>query len=374
MVRAAFLLLLLLNLSAHSLTIKQITRVPAASMTRARLDAAIAAGELLVIEGGARGWRALDEWSLSWFEARFPNASIEFRHDGSTGPEALRASAGLQLGNHRAATRAYGRPWYAGWGNQDAAVGARDFAPFLAPTPAWFPAAFAAQGFRTEWLYFGSFGSGAAMHIDPQCHPKWSAHISGVKRWRLRERWRRALRRGADGAFDDAAEDGDEDDEDGEEGADAVEWRADVVQGDIVLFYPQFHHATDVLSRNGSLSYTNYFVSPRDTPFIRELIRAGRRDASFRATYGKCYRAGATLDGMGRTCALCAETQRGFAMRPELCDRPNGVKMCADLAAGRIVEDELPWDETEGRAPAREKPRGEPMRMTFSAPQEAPNY
>lgn len=345
----------LLATVASAFIVKDIPRVPAASMTRERLASAIAHGEMLVIEGGGAGWRAVDEWTLDWFSARFPSAPVDFRHEDAKSPAAVRVSRELQLGSHRDITRAYGKPWYAGWGNQVEADSLAYLQPFLAPTPPWFPAAYAAQGFRTEWLYFGSYRSGAALHTDPQCHPKWSVHISGVKRWRVREYWRRALHADFDADDDDAV------------GDDAViEWRADVVAGDIVLFFPQFHHATDVLSKNGSLSYTNYFVSPRDSPFIRDFIRAAGRDPRLAGMYGKCYREGATLEGMAHMCGVCAQTRHGDSARPELCDRTHGVKLCSDLAAGHIIEDETPWDQFEGKGPQKERPRGTPMRMTFS--------
>ena len=345
--------LLLLPFASCVIIQREITRIPAARMTRARLTAAIEHGELLVVEGGGLGWRALDEWSLDWFAAKYPNASLDFRHEDAKSPAAMLVGADLQLGSHRELTRAYGKPWYAGWGNQVEADSVEHFQPYLSPTPSWFPEAYASQGFRTEWLYFGSHRSGAGMHTDPQCHPKWSLHVSGAKRWRIREYWRQALR---------GVEEGGE-----EEGGDVVEWRADVARGDIVLFYPQSHHATEVLSKEGSLSYTNYFVSPRDSPFVRDFIRAAQRDARLAGAYGKCYREGATLEGMTQMCAMCEQTERGDPARLEICDRPQGARVCQDLRQGRIVEMETAWDAHRGKGPKWAKPEGvRAARMTFS--------
>ena len=334
-------------------------------MTRERLARAIAHGELLVIEGGGQGWRALDEWTLDWFAAKYPNASLDFRHEEAKTPAAIRASHDLQLGSYRDITRAYARPWYAGWGNQVEADSLAHFQPFLTPQPSWFPETYAAQGFRTEWLYFGSARSGAAMHTDPQCHPKWSLHVSGVKRWRIREYWRQALRGEEETEEEEEEEEEEEDEAYGDDSV--IEWTTTSVRGDILLFYPQSHHATEVLSKDGSLSYTNYFVSPRDSPFIRDFIRAAKRDGRLAAAYGKCYREGATLEGMAEMCAGCARTRRGDPARLEICDRPEGAKVCEDLRLGHIAELETPWDARMGKGPKWVKPQGmQATRMTFS--------
>jgi hypothetical protein len=331
---------------------REIARVPAAEMTRARLLSALRAGELLLIEGGISSWRALEVWSLAWFEERFPNAPVEFRDEGSQLPETIALSENLTLGTYRARAGARGTPWYVGWGNQDANVSATHFAPYMG-VPPFFPASFSTQGFRTEWLYFGSHGSGVPFHTDPQCHPKFSAHISGDTRWLLREEWRRPL-----GPAGDAAAD--------------VEWVATVRRGDVLIFFPQFHHSTLVLSEEGSLAYTGYIISPRDTPFIQDLIAASRASPPFAAAYRKCHAEGATLESMGKTCADCRGLPAGHPLRPALCDREQGRRMCADLAGGRIEEAETPWDESRGRR-KRRKRSGERQSVSFSLPVEGPN-
>jgi len=330
---------------------RAVARVPAAAMTRARLLSALKAGELLLIEGGASSWPALGVWSLPWFEERFPNASVEFRDEGSQQPATIALSAGLTLSTYRERAGARNAPWYVGWGNQDANASAAHFAPYM-EVPPFFPRSFSAQGFRTEWLYFGSRGSGVPFHTDPQCHPKFSAHISGEKRWLLREEWRRAL-----GPAGEAAAD--------------VEWVATVRRGDILVFYPQFHHSTLVASAEGSLAYTGYIVSPRDTPFIRDMVAASRASAPFAAAYRKCHAEGATLESMGRTCEDCRALPAGHPLRPVLCDREQGRRMCSDLAEGRIEEAETPWDESRGRRKRRAR-KGQRTSVSFSLPVEGP--
>ncbi len=145
-----------------------IKRLPVHKVTKPRFARALAAGELLVIEGGAAAWPATSEWSLEWFEARFPGAAVEFRMAGSLDSDVVAAAGvGLTLGNYRAVAGELSRPYYVGWGNQDEAASRVHFQPYL-QTPAYFPSTYSKQGFKTEWLYFGSKDSGVPWHTDPQ--------------------------------------------------------------------------------------------------------------------------------------------------------------------------------------------------------------
>ena len=79
---------------------QQIDRLPAAEVTRAVFAQYMNAGRLLVVEGGAAGWRALAEWDLDWFIARFPEDAIQLRSAGSGVPYGDRPA--MTLGDYRA--------------------------------------------------------------------------------------------------------------------------------------------------------------------------------------------------------------------------------------------------------------------------------
>ncbi|XP_043264834.1 uncharacterized protein LOC122404702 [Colletes gigas] len=73
------------------------------------------------------------------------------------------------------------KPWYVGWSNCDEKVGnvlrqhyQRPY--FLPPT---------AESEKTDWIFMGSHGYGAPMHVDDVDHPSWQAQIKGEKLWIL---------------------------------------------------------------------------------------------------------------------------------------------------------------------------------------------
>ncbi|XP_076634798.1 uncharacterized protein LOC143348461 [Colletes latitarsis] len=73
------------------------------------------------------------------------------------------------------------KPWYVGWSNCDEKVGnvlrqhyQRPY--FLPPT---------AESEKTDWIFMGSNGYGAPMHVDDVAHPSWQAQIKGQKLWIL---------------------------------------------------------------------------------------------------------------------------------------------------------------------------------------------
>lgn len=324
----------------------EIARVPAADMTRERLEAAIVAGELLVIEGGAADWEAMRVWNMSWFEARFPDEPVEFRHIDAHVPGVFEQHQHLTLGNVRRTANALKprRPWYAGWGNQHEHISREVFQPFMRPLPSWWPADYDEQGFLTEWLYFGTKASGVPWHVDPQCHPKVQILVEGAKRWHLVKWWEDAEERRV--------------------------YTTLLRKGDVLIFYPQMLHHTQVLTKESS-AYTSYFSSPRDTPFIRRLIEACEATPDMGRQFAKCYAPGATLAGIKATCERCAKPPGSDPLRPHMCDAPAGRQMCADWAAGRVREDELPWKlgaADRGNQRKRASKFGKPGRVTFSEP------
>ncbi|KAK2588496.1 hypothetical protein KPH14_001077 [Odynerus spinipes] len=73
------------------------------------------------------------------------------------------------------------KPWYVGWSNCDSKIGTilrqhyqRPY--FLPPT---------AESEKTDWIFMGSHGYGAPMHVDDVEHPSWQAQIKGEKLWIL---------------------------------------------------------------------------------------------------------------------------------------------------------------------------------------------
>ncbi|ODN04824.1 hypothetical protein Ocin01_01817 [Orchesella cincta] len=72
-------------------------------------------------------------------------------------------------------------PWYFGWSNEHAGASAEVRKHF--PRPDFFPADFDTMG--SDWIFIGTPGPGAPMHLDYVRRPSWQAQISGTKTWRI---------------------------------------------------------------------------------------------------------------------------------------------------------------------------------------------
>jgi hypothetical protein len=72
-------------------------------------------------------------------------------------------------------------PWYIGWSNCDgnAANVLRTYygRPYFLPDEA--------ESSKTDWIFMGSPGYGAHMHIDNVVYPSWQAQVTGTKLWTL---------------------------------------------------------------------------------------------------------------------------------------------------------------------------------------------
>ncbi|ODN02406.1 hypothetical protein Ocin01_04282 [Orchesella cincta] len=71
------------------------------------------------------------------------------------------------------------RPWYIGWSNCDAKTGhilrLHYQRPYFLPDTA--------ESTHANWIFIGTSGFGAPMHIDHVLNPSWQGQIKGRKRW-----------------------------------------------------------------------------------------------------------------------------------------------------------------------------------------------
>ena len=76
----------------------------------------------------------------------------------------------------------WSKPWYVGWSNcnNEASKVLRSLydRPYFLPDEA--------EMSRLDWLFMGTPGYGATMHLDDVKHQSWQAQLSGVKRWQFR--------------------------------------------------------------------------------------------------------------------------------------------------------------------------------------------
>ncbi|VVC37918.1 JmjC domain [Cinara cedri] len=91
-------------------------------------------------------------------------------------------SEALGMDERRAAMEPGQPPWYVGWSNCEPKtinrlkrhVSLPNFLPALSDSK------------RTLWIFMGTPGHGAPMHIDKVGYPSWQTQISGHKKWTLR--------------------------------------------------------------------------------------------------------------------------------------------------------------------------------------------
>ncbi|CAK9799342.1 hypothetical protein ANTQUA_LOCUS1995 [Anthophora quadrimaculata] len=73
------------------------------------------------------------------------------------------------------------KPWYVGWSNCDEKIGnvlrQHYRRPYFLPVTA--------ESEKTDWIFMGSHGYGAPMHVDDVERPSWQAQIKGEKLWIL---------------------------------------------------------------------------------------------------------------------------------------------------------------------------------------------
>ena len=208
-----------------------IDRLPRSVMTREVFEEYMNKGRLLVVEGGASEWKALDEWDLDWFISRFPDDAIQLRsaRSGMTYEERPQMTLGEYKG--WVADKLDGKHYFS-WVNNDETVSqqhlqeyvhllqcpsslayshkARTLPPRYFSVPHYFPAN-AKSHWHPEWIYFGTSRSGVDRHMDTMCSAKWSVHLRGIKKWVLSDP---LVRRGP-------------------------KYTATLQPGDILLFFPQ---------------------------------------------------------------------------------------------------------------------------------------
>ncbi|CAL8125519.1 unnamed protein product [Orchesella dallaii] len=73
-------------------------------------------------------------------------------------------------------------PWYFGWSNEH--LGASKKLKKLFPRPDFLPDEYDTTG--SDWIFIGTPGPGAPMHLDYVRRPSWQAQLSGIKRWQVR--------------------------------------------------------------------------------------------------------------------------------------------------------------------------------------------
>ncbi|XP_058796032.1 uncharacterized protein LOC131666944 [Phymastichus coffea] len=137
-------------------------------------------GRPVVITDAAADWTAMEQFSFAFLKQLYEGREADCQFfPYETEFRSLRDVFNMSAG--RALLRAGTRPWYVGWSNCDETIGAilrqHYRRPYFLPDTA--------ESEKTDWLFMGSPGYGAPMHVDDVEYPSWQAQIRGRKRWIL---------------------------------------------------------------------------------------------------------------------------------------------------------------------------------------------
>ncbi|KAL6260275.1 hypothetical protein P5V15_007807 [Pogonomyrmex californicus] len=137
-------------------------------------------GKPVVISDAMVNWTAPKVFSFSFFKTLYhgEEANCQF-FPYKTEFRSLQDV--FDMSASRATMEKGTKPWYVGWSNCDEKIGAilrqhYQKPYFLPPT---------AESEKTDWIFMGSHGYGAPMHVDDVEHPSWQAQIKGEKLWIL---------------------------------------------------------------------------------------------------------------------------------------------------------------------------------------------
>ncbi|XP_015598996.1 uncharacterized protein LOC107269546 [Cephus cinctus] len=137
-------------------------------------------GRPVVITDATSNWTAPQVFSFSFFkdlyEGQVSNCQFfPYKTEFHSLQEVLNMS------RSRAQLEAGTKSWYVGWSNCDERTG--NVLREHYDRPYFLPAT--AESEKTDWIFMGSPGYGAPMHVDDVEHPSWQAQLRGRKLWIL---------------------------------------------------------------------------------------------------------------------------------------------------------------------------------------------
>ncbi|KAG5321192.1 JMJD4 protein, partial [Acromyrmex heyeri] len=137
-------------------------------------------GKPVVISDAMANWTAPTVFSFSFFKTLYhgEEANCQF-FPYKTEFRSLQDV--FDMSADRAMMEKGTTPWYVGWSNCDERIGVilREHyqRPYFLPATA--------ESKKTDWIFMGSNGYGAPMHVDDVDYPSWQAQIKGEKLWIL---------------------------------------------------------------------------------------------------------------------------------------------------------------------------------------------
>ncbi|XP_022091989.1 bifunctional arginine demethylase and lysyl-hydroxylase psr-1-like [Acanthaster planci] len=141
----------------------------------------------VVVTDGMEQWTALQVLSFDFFKEIYSDKSPVLESNSPdcqffpyrTNFDSLKEV--LEMAPERANLSDGSAPWYIGWSNCDSTAAntlrQHYHRPYFLPPES--------ESSKTDWIFMGSPGYGAHMHIDDVELPSWQAQVKGHKRWTL---------------------------------------------------------------------------------------------------------------------------------------------------------------------------------------------
>ncbi|XP_066962042.1 bifunctional arginine demethylase and lysyl-hydroxylase JMJD6-like [Macrobrachium rosenbergii] len=142
-------------------------------------------GRPVVVTDGQKNWTAPQTFSFEFFKSIYADDSPvleNFERDCQFFPyqtEFRNLRHVFNMSEQRA--NMHGDPWYIGWSNCDSS--AANILRGHYERPYFLPQS--AESSKTDWIFIGTPGYGAHLHIDHVGNPSWQAQIRGRKLWTL---------------------------------------------------------------------------------------------------------------------------------------------------------------------------------------------
>ncbi|XP_049954702.1 uncharacterized protein LOC126470740 [Schistocerca serialis cubense] len=138
-------------------------------------------GKPVVVTDAMENWTAPEVFDFEFFKSIYDERNVRGCQFFPYETEFKRLEEVFDMSEDRAKMRDGTKPWYVGWSNCDDRIArilrehyTRPY--FLPPT---------AENKNTDWIFIGSPGYGAHMHVDNVGHPSWQAQLRGSKKWTL---------------------------------------------------------------------------------------------------------------------------------------------------------------------------------------------
>lgn len=144
-------------------------------------------GTPVVITDAMTNWTATETFSFEFFKSIYGEDSPAIRNqDQKCQFFPYKSDFGnlaevFNMSVERAQLKDGAKPWYIGWSNCDST--AANILRQHYQKPYFLPRI--AESSKTDWIFMGSPGYGAHMHIDNVVLPSWQAQVTGTKLWTL---------------------------------------------------------------------------------------------------------------------------------------------------------------------------------------------